>query len=52
MSFREFRDRGLFFPAGIAAGLGLMVVWNMFFIYQAVSSAPDVDPTYTHAKSR
>lgn len=50
--FNDFRERGLMFPLGIALGLGLMVVWNMFFIYMAVSTAPDVRADYTAARER
>jgi hypothetical protein len=49
---RTFTERGLWFPLGIALGLGLMVCWNIFFVYQAVQSAPDVDPTYLHTEKR
>ncbi|MCB9675298.1 MAG: hypothetical protein H6737_09290 [Alphaproteobacteria bacterium] len=49
---KSFTERGLWFPLGIAVGLGLMVLWNIFFVYQAIATAPDVDPGYTHAKER
>ncbi|MEZ4319931.1 MAG: hypothetical protein R3F61_20640 [Myxococcota bacterium] len=49
---RTFTERGLWFPLGIAVGLGLMVLWNLFFISQALSTAPDVSPSYTHALER
>jgi len=49
---RGFFERGLHFPLGIAIGLGIMVLWNVFFVYKAVSSAPEVDIGYTHAIER
>lgn len=49
---RSFTERGLWFPLGIAAGLGIMVLWNAFFIYQAVQAAPEVDDAYTRAIER
>ena len=49
---RSFTERGLWFPLGIAAGLGIMVLWNVFFIYQAVQAAPEVDDGYTSAIER
>ena len=49
---RTWAERGLWFPVGIAVGFGVMVLWNMFFVYQALSSAPDVDPGYVHALER
>jgi hypothetical protein len=49
---RSFVERGLHYPVGIAVGLGLMVLWNVFFVHQALSTAPDVDPAYTHATHR
>ncbi len=50
MTLQEFRERGYFFPLGICVGLGVMVMWNIFFIYQAVGAAPVVDPSYIHAE--
>ena len=52
MSERSFTERGLWFPTGIAVAFGLMVLWNIVFIYVAVHSAPDVDPRYTQALER
>lgn len=49
---KSFTERGLWFPLGIAVAFGIMVLWNFFFIYQAVQSAPIVDPGYTHAIER
>ena len=49
---QTFTEKGLWFPLGIAVGLGLMVLWNGFFIYQAIHTAPVVDPGYTHAVRR
>jgi hypothetical protein len=51
-SVRSFTDRGLWFPLGIGVAFGIMVLWNFFFIYQAVQAAPTVDPAYTHAIER
>lgn len=48
----DFRERGLFFPLGIALGLGVMVLWNVFFVYTAIATAPEVDVDYTHAIER
>ena len=52
MTLKEFGEKGLWYPTGIAIGLGLMVLWNVFFIYTAVNAAPEVDPSYTHAMER
>lgn len=49
---KSFTERGLWFPLGIAVAFGIMVLWNFFFIYQAVQAAPIVDPGYTHAIER
>ena len=49
---RSFTERGLWFPLGIGLAFGLMVLWNFFFIYQAIQAAPIVDPSYTHAIER
>lgn len=52
MTPHQFVERGLHYPAGIAIGLTVMVLWNVFFIHKAISSAPEVDPGYTHATHR
>ncbi|MCA9571326.1 MAG: hypothetical protein KC656_25980 [Myxococcales bacterium] len=49
---KRFYESGLWFPIGIAVGLGVMVLWNVFFIYMAISTAPDVRTDYTHAIER
>lgn len=49
---RRFFDRGLGYPLGIALGLGTVLVWNAFFLYKAIQTAPEVDPAYTHAIER
>ncbi len=49
---KSFTERGLWFPLGIGVAFGIMVLWNFFFIYQAVQSAPIVDPAYTTAIER
>jgi hypothetical protein len=48
----DFKERGLLFPTGIAVCFGLMVLWNFFFVYMALQSAPDVRADYTHALER
>lgn len=48
----DFIEKGLHYPLGIAIGLGLMVAWNLFFISQALGTAPDIDPSYVHATHR
>jgi len=40
------RNRAWVWPAAIIAGLTLVVVVNMVFIYIAVSGADDVVPSY------
>lgn len=52
MSFRTFIERGLHYPTGIAVGLGLMVLWNLFFISKALQTAPIVDAAYVNATHR
>ncbi|MFT6146536.1 MAG: hypothetical protein ACJATT_003300 [Myxococcota bacterium] len=49
---KSFTERGLWFPLGIGVTFSIMVLWNFFFIYQAVQSAPIVDDAYTHAIER
>lgn len=49
---QDFRERGLSFPLGIAIGLSVMVLWNLFYVYQAISTAPEVDADYLHAPRR
>lgn len=49
---RTFVERGLHYPLGIAIGLGGMVLWNVFFVYTAIATAPDVSADYTHAVER
>ncbi len=49
---RRFIESGRWFPMGIALGLGVMVLWNVFFIYMALQNAPDVRADYTHATER
>jgi hypothetical protein len=39
-------------PVFIAVGLGVVVMVNAAFIYVAIATAPDVDPTYTHNQDR
>jgi hypothetical protein len=52
MTFRQFTERGLHYPWGIAIGLSGMVLWNIYFVSQALSTAPDVDLDYVHATHR
>jgi hypothetical protein len=52
MTYREFTERGLHYPWGIAVGLSIMVAWNVFFIYQALDSAPEVEQDYVHSTRR
>ena len=40
------------FPIGIGIGLTIVVLWNMVFIAVAISTAPEVNPAYTHALER
>lgn len=49
---RSFTERGLWFPLGLGIAFGLMVLWNLVFIYVAIQTAPEVDPSYTHALER
>lgn len=49
---REFTEKGLWFPTMIALGLGVMVLWNLFFVYMALETAPEVRSDYTHAIER
>lgn len=48
----SFGERGLWYPTGIAIGLGVMVLWNVVFVGIAIYTAPEVSPAYTHAKAR
>ena len=48
----SFIERGLHYPLGIAIGLGGMVLWNVFFVYTAIQTAPEVNDEYTHAIER
>ena len=48
----SFTERGLWFPTMLAAGLALMVLWNIFFAYMAIRTAPEVRADYTHARHR
>jgi hypothetical protein len=52
MSFKEFTDQGLHYPWGIGLGLGIMVLWNVYFIHRAIASAPEVDANYVHSSRR
>lgn len=47
-----FTERGLWFPTGIAVAFGLMVLWNFFFVYTALSTAPEVRADYDNAVHR
>lgn len=47
-----FFERGLHWPAGIALGLALMVLWNGYFLAMALQNPPGVDPEWTHAVDR
>lgn len=49
---RRYYESGLWFPAMLATGLGIMVLWNMFFIYTALDNAPEVRADYTEAHER
>lgn len=46
----DTKGKGLEWPLGIAAGLLVMIVVNMCFIYVAVSGADSVDPSYIHGE--
>lgn len=48
----DFTERGLWFPTMIAVGLAVMVLWNFFFVYMALDTAPEVRADYTHAIER
>lgn len=52
MTFTEFKESGLYYPWGIAIGLGIMVAWNLYFISQALATAPEVDAAYVDATHR
>jgi len=52
MTYTEFTERGLHYPWGIGLGLAIMVGWNIYFISQALQSAPEVDQDYVHSSRR
>lgn len=49
---QDFTERGLWFPTMLALGLATMVLWNIFFVYKALETAPEVRSDYTHAIER
>ena len=49
---KHISDNGLWFPIGLGVGFSLMVLWNFFFIYTAIQTAPEVREDYTNALQR